>query len=267
MTFSVVVYDREAKEWGVGVASRYLSVGSIVPWAKAGVGALATQSYANYSYGPNGLELLKSHTAKEVVNLLTRSDHEREKRQLGVVDSKGKAFAFTGNQCHEYAGHIVGDGFSVQGNILAGEQVLNGMASEMERGGKIEDRIIRALFAAERGGGDRRGKQSSAVLVVSETRRFEEGSNVVYDLRVEDHKDPITEINRLLGVWKATSIDKESLDIRTVKESISRRLKELGYDSLEQWAFDNSLENSVNAEKVGNIAYRILMGEENPELK
>ncbi|MEM0155599.1 MAG: DUF1028 domain-containing protein [Thermoplasmataceae archaeon] len=266
MTFSVVVYDRDAKEWGVGVASRYLSVGSVVPWALAGIGAIATQSYANYSYGPNGLELLKTHSAKETLEILTSADPEREKRQLGIVDSKGEAQAFTGSQCHEYAGHFVGDGFSVQGNILAGERVINAMAGEMEKKGRIEDRIIRALFSAEKNGGDRRGKQSAAMLVVSESRSFEKGSRIVYDLRVEDHRNPVEEINRLVGLWKATNLDRESIEIITVKDSITHRLRHLGYDSLEKWAYDNSLENSVSAGKIGVVAYRILMGETNPEL-
>jgi uncharacterized Ntn-hydrolase superfamily protein len=267
MTFSVVVFDREAREWGVGVASRYLSVGSVVPWARAGIGALATQSYANYSYGPDGLELLKTHSAKETVDILTSTDPEREKRQLGIVDSNGEAFAFTGSQCHEYAGHLIGDGFCVQGNILTGENVIKAMASEMEKSGRIEDRITHALLSAEKNGGDRRGRQSAAILVVSESRSFEKGSRIVYDLRVEDHKDPVGELNRLVGLWKATNLDRETVEIDTESENITRRLRNLGYDSLERWAFDGSLENSVSAGKIGAVAYRILMGETNPELK
>jgi uncharacterized Ntn-hydrolase superfamily protein len=264
MTFSVVAYDKEKREWGVGVASRYLSVGSVVPWAKAGVGAIATQSYANYSYGPKGLELLQGHSAMEVAEILTGEDALRDKRQLGVVDSKGNSFAFTGSECHEFAGHFCGNGFSVQGNILAGKGVIDAMVSEMNRPGMIEDRIIRALFAADGQGGDRRGRQSSALLVVSESRSFEEGSDVVYDIRVEDHRDPLGELNRIIGLWKATSLDRNTVDIAEKAESIKKRLAFLGYAKLEDWAYANSLENSVDSGKMGRVAFSILMGETNP---
>ncbi|MHB1708494.1 MAG: DUF1028 domain-containing protein [Thermoplasmataceae archaeon] len=264
MTFSVVAYDKERREWGVGVASRYLSVGSVVPWAKAGVGAIATQSYANYSYGPKGLELLQEHGAKEVVDILTGEDTLKEKRQVGVVDSRGNSFSFTGSECHEFAGHFYGNGFSVQGNILAGKEVIDAMVSEMNRPGMLEDRIIRALFAADRHGGDSRGRQSSALLVVSESRHFEEGSDVVYDIRVEDHRDPLGELNRIIGLWKATSLDRSTIDIDGNADSINKRLSALGYAKLEDWAYANSLENSVDAGKIGQIAFRILMGETNP---
>ena len=264
MTFSVVAYDKEKGEWGVGVASRCLSVGSVVPWAKAGVGAIATQSYANYSYGPRGLDLLQKHTAKEVVGILTGEDPLKEKRQLGVVDSKGNSFAFTGSECHEFAGHFIGNGFSVQGNILAGKDVIDAMVSEMNRPGMIEDRIIRALFAADKHGGDSRGRQSSALLVVSESRSFEEGTDVVYDIRVEDHRDPLGELNRIVGLWKATNLDKSTIDTVANANSINKRLATLGYAKLEDWAYSNSLENSVNPGKIGQVAFRILMGETNP---
>ena len=264
MTFSVVAYDRKKREWGVGVASRYLSVGSVVPWAKAGVGAIATQSYANYSYGPKGLDLLQKHDAREVVDILTGEDTLREKRQIGVVDSKGDSFAFTGSECHEFAGHFHGNGFSVQGNILAGRDVIDAMVSEMNMPGMIEDRIIRALFAADKKGGDSRGRQSSALLVVSESRSFEDGSDVVYDIRVEDHRDPLGELNRIIGLWKATSLDRDTVDISENADSIKKRLSTLGYAKLEDWAYANSLENSVDSGKMGHMAFRILMGETNP---
>ena len=266
MTFSVVAFDPEERKWGVGVASRFLSVGSVVPWASAGVGCIATQSYANYSYGPRGLELLRKMSAPDVVKELTGSDPDREKRQLAVVDSRGGVAAFTGKDCHDYAGHITGKYFSVQGNILAGESVLNAMVAAMEGNGPLEDRIMRALFGAESMGGDKRGKQSAALLVVSETMVFEEGSDRFMDIRVEDARNPIHELNRLAGLWKATFLDRSSVDVSIHEKEISRRLRHVGYESLEEWLRANSLEHSLNNGKLGLVAMRILMGNENPEL-
>ncbi len=266
MTFSVVAFDPDERKWGVGVASRFLSVGSVVPWASAGVGCIATQSYANYSYGPRGLQLLREMDAPDVVRALTDSDPDRERRQLAVVDSRGGVAAFTGKGCHDYAGHITGRHFSVQGNILAGEEVLNAMAAAMEGSGPLEDRIMKALFGAESMGGDRRGKQSAALLVVSETVGFEEGSDRYIDLRVEDSRNPVHELNRLAGLWKATFLDRSSVDVSIHEKEISMRLRHVGYSSLEEWLRDNSLEHSLNDGKLGLVAMRILMGNENPEL-
>lgn len=266
MTFSVVAFDPEERKWGVGVASRFLSVGSVVPWAVAGVGCIATQSYANYSYGPRGLDLLRGKSASEVVKELTESDPLREKRQLAVVDSRGGVAAFTGKSCHDYAGHITGKHFSVQGNILAGEAVLTSMASAMEENAPLEDRIMKALFGAESMGGDRRGKQSAALLVVCESRGFEEGSDRYIDLRVEDARTPLNDLNRLVGLWKATFLDNDAVDVSIHEKEIANRLRHIGYRSLEEWLRDNSLENSFNEGKLGLVAMRILMGNENPEL-
>ena len=266
MTFSVVSHDPKERKWGVGVSSRYLSVGSIVPWAVAGVGCIATQSYANYTYGPNGLEMLRSKSAEEAGKALTLADSDREKRQLGIVDAKGSAWAFTGKKCHEYAGHIVEKNFSVQGNILAGPEVLESMAHEMKGPGKLEDRIMKSLFAAESKGGDRRGKQSAAILVVSEVSGFEVGTDRYIDLRVEDSRNPLKELNRLLGLWKATFLDRSTVDLSIHQQEIESRIRHLGYRRLEDWLKDNSLEDSVENGKMGLVAMRILMGNDNPEL-
>ncbi|MEM0157833.1 MAG: DUF1028 domain-containing protein [Thermoplasmataceae archaeon] len=266
MTFSVVSYDPEERKWGVGVSSRYLSVGSIVPWAKAGVGCIATQSYANYTYGPEGLELLRKRSAEDAGKALTDADNGREKRQLGIVDAGGNAWAFTGKECHEYAGHIVGKNFSVQGNILAGPEVLESMAEEMEKPGKLEDRIMKSLFAAESRGGDRRGKQSAAILVVSEVSGFTDGTDRYIDLRVEDSRNPLRELNRLMGLWKATFLDRNTVDLSIHQQEIDSRIRHLGYIKLQDWLRDNGLENSVENGKIGLAAMRILMGNDNPEL-
>lgn len=203
-TYSIVAYDFETRELGVAVQSRYFSVGSVVPWAEAGVGAIATQSFVNVSYGPKGLELLKKGlTAEEVVARLVGADEGRDYRQLGVVDAKGNAAAFTGAKCLEWAGSKTGKGYSVQGNILASGEVLMAMAEAYESTtGSLAERLVAALEAGERAGGDARGSQSSALLVVKEgCGRGGYGDRLI-DLRVEDHPDPVGELKRLLDLHK-----------------------------------------------------------------
>jgi uncharacterized Ntn-hydrolase superfamily protein len=201
-TFSIVAYDPERKEWGVAVASRYLAVGSAVPWAKANVGAVATQALVNVVHGPNGLELLaKGMTAEEALKALSESDKGIQFRQLGLVDAKGNAVGFTGKSCNPYAGHKTGANFTCQGNILAGEAVINDMAKAFEDSkGPLAWRMMAALEAADKAGGDKRGKQSAAILVV----RDKAGPNGVgdrfIDLRVDDHKEPIPELARILSL-------------------------------------------------------------------
>ncbi|MEM3873849.1 MAG: DUF1028 domain-containing protein [Candidatus Bathyarchaeia archaeon] len=199
-----MAYDFETRELGVAVQSRYFSVGSVVPWAEAGVGAIATQSFVNVSYGPKGLELLKKGlTAEEVVARLVGADEGRDYRQLGVVDAKGNAAAFTGAKCLEWAGSKTGKGYSVQGNILASGEVLMAMAEAYESTtGSLAERLVAALEAGERAGGDARGSQSSALLVVKEgCGRGGYGDRLI-DLRVEDHPDPVGELKRLLDLHK-----------------------------------------------------------------
>jgi uncharacterized Ntn-hydrolase superfamily protein len=206
-TFSIVAFDPATGDLGIAVASKVLGVGSVVPWAKANVGAIATQSAANTSYGPRGLDLLeKGSGAEEVVKTLTEGDTGREHRQLGIVDRNGKPAAFTGPKCLEWAGHHVGDHFTIQGNILTGEEVIKAMAEAYEKARKTErselaDWLTAALKAGETAGGDKRGKQSAALMVVREKAGY--GGNDRYiDLRVEDHTEPVTELERLLEVHK-----------------------------------------------------------------
>lgn len=258
MTFSVVAYDPGEKKWGVGVASRFLSVGSVVPWAKAGVGCIATQSYANYTYGPEGLKLLESHNSKDTIGLLTSKDANSAKRQVAAVDSKGTPFAFTGSECMHYAGHIVGSNFSVQGNILAGPSVLEGMSQEMSKGGKLEDRILSALFAADRQGGDSRGRQSACMLVVSENEHFEEGSDVFLDIRVEDAREPLPELKRVMGIWMATFFENEFLDVSKYREEIDRAVRENGFDSMESLARSRNVEFNIRDGKIGKHTLRVI---------
>src|SRR5262249_54591618 len=158
------------KEWGIGVASKFLAVGAVVPWAKAGVGAVATQSFANTSYGPKGLELMaQGKPAEETIKALTDDDKQKEQRQVGIVDAQGNAATFTGAKCQPWAGGKTGKHYACQGNILAGEAVVNDMAKAFEESkGPLAWRIIAALEAADKAGGDKRGKQSAAILVVRE---------------------------------------------------------------------------------------------------
>lgn len=202
-TFSVVATDPERKFWGVAVATKPMSVGSIVPWAAWRVGAVATQAQSNYSYGPNGLALLaRGLSAEEVVARLTRADPKREHRQLGVVDRRGRAAAWTGAKCLESALHVTGDGFTCQGNIVASPGVVEGMARAFEsRRGPIPDRLLAALDAGYRAGGDRRGLESSAMLVVHREPWFDRAwSDRWVDLRVDQHAAPIRELRRIYRI-------------------------------------------------------------------
>jgi uncharacterized Ntn-hydrolase superfamily protein len=210
-TFSIVAYDRERSEWGVAVQSKFLAVGSVVPWAQANVGALATQAYANVRYGPAGLELLRGGaTAQQVVDKLTAADPGRDQRQLGVVDSKGGSAAFTGAKCMEWAGHRTGPGYACQGNILFSEDVMKGMARSFESTpGDLPERLLAALSAAQREGGDRRGMQSAAMLIVKEKGGYDEGSDRWVDIRVDDHPSPIEELRRVFRLYDLIMLSRE----------------------------------------------------------
>lgn len=201
-TFSIVAYDPEKKEWGIGVASKFLAVGAVVPWAKAGVGAVATQSFANTTYGPKGLELLaEGKSAEETIKLLTDADKQKEQRQVGIIDAKGEAATFTGTKCQPWAGGKTGKNYTCQGNILAGEAVVNDMAKAFEEAtGPLAWRIIAALEAADTAGGDKRGKQSAAILIVRERGGYAGFNDRMIDFRVDDHEDPIKELGRILGL-------------------------------------------------------------------
>lgn len=262
MTFSVVCYDPDEQKWGVGVASRFLSVGSVVPWAKAGVGCIATQAYANYSYGPKGLELLKNSDSKKTIGALTSEDELREQRQVAAVDASGTPFAFTGEKCIDYAGHIMGENFSVQGNILAGPSVLEAMAEAMGKSGKLEDRILSALFAAQQKGGDRRGRQSASIFIVSSRDPFEKGSDVYMDIKVEDSPDPLPELQRIMGLWLATFHEKTYYKVTEHEKEIGGALAGKGFSSLEDWARSTCLEFNLREGEIGQYAFRLLTGKD-----
>jgi len=203
MTFSIVAYDPKNNEWGVAVQSKFVAVGSIVPYAKAKVGAIATQAYANTSYGPNGLALLeKGLTAEETIQSLIKDDEKKEERQVGIVDSFGNAASFTGSECFEWAGHIVGKNFSCQGNILASEEVVKAMAKAFKttRGDLIE-KFFAVLDAGQETGGDRRGRESAAILIVKEKGAYDGGTDNYINIRVDEHPTPIKELKKVFEIY------------------------------------------------------------------
>ena len=207
-TFSIAGFDPHTGDLGVAVQSKFFAVGSVVPWAKAGVGAIATQSYANVSYGPDGLELLaKGKSARETVETLTSGDGNKQRRQLGIVDAKGNSASFTGSDCHPWAGHIEKPDFCAQGNILTGKEVVDAMDTSFEQSkkqakGGLCDWLANALMAGQDAGGDSRGRQSAALLVVRKKGGYGGGNDRFIDLRVDDHKTPIVELRRLLQLHK-----------------------------------------------------------------
>ena len=204
-TYSIVARDPQTGEMGVAVQSHWFSVGSIVAWGEAGVGVVATQSFVNPSFGPRGLELLKKGmTAQEVVELLISTDEGREMRQLAIVDSKGNSFAYTGSKCISEAGHFVGDGYSVQANMMLNNTVWSAMSKAFENTkAPLAERLVAALEAAQNEGGDIRGKQSACLLIVKGDATGNLWEDRLIDLRVEDSPNPVDEIKRLLKVYRA----------------------------------------------------------------
>jgi uncharacterized Ntn-hydrolase superfamily protein len=198
-TFSIVGFDPETNSLGVAVQSKFLAVGSIVPWARAGVGAVATQAMANYNYGPRGLDLMaQGKTADETLEGLISADEDREHRQVGIVDGRGRAATFTGSECFEWAGGETGGCYAAQGNILVSGETVEAMAKTyQEAGGDLATRLLSALDAGQAAGGDSRGKQSAALLVVREGGGYGGDNDRVADLRVDDHPDPIRELMRI----------------------------------------------------------------------
>jgi uncharacterized Ntn-hydrolase superfamily protein len=253
-TFSLVGCDLERGQWGVSVASKFLAVGSVVPWAEPQAGAVATQSYANPRYGPDGLALLRQGlAAEEVVRRLTEADDGREERQLGVVDAQGGAATFTGSGCHAWAGGRTGDGYAAQGNILVSADTVDALAETFERTvGSLAERLLDALAAAQAAGGDSRGQQSAAILVVERDGGYAGLSDTLLDLRVDDHEAPIDELRRLAAIHEQLfgrtprdrwiSVDDE------LRAEIAARLAALGYERLEDWAGAANLEERVEGE-------------------
>jgi uncharacterized Ntn-hydrolase superfamily protein len=238
-TYSIVACDLDQGQWGVAVESKFLAVGSIVPWAEPDAGAVATQSYANPRYGPDGLALLRQGlSAAEVVRRLTDADEGRDERQLGVVDAVGGSATFTGEGCHEWAGGRTGAGYAAQGNLLVSRETVTALAETFESAtGSLAERLLECLAAAQAAGGDRRGQQSAALLVVQRDGGYAGLSDTVVDLRVDDHEAPIDELRRLFGLHDrlfGKTPREEWLRVDDeLRAEIQQRLGTLGYERLE----------------------------------
>ena len=204
MTFSIVACNADRSQFGVAVASKYLAVGSVVPAARTGVGALATQAWANTAYRTEGLALLANGaTAQETVSTLTGSDAKRQVRQFGVLDAHGGSATYTGEQCTDWAGGVCGDGYAIQGNILVGERVIATMEQawlDSDPAEPLARRLLAVLAAGDAAGGDNRGRQSAALLVAGDQGGYLDGDGMIVDLRVDDHQAPIPELARLLDL-------------------------------------------------------------------
>jgi len=262
-TYSIVACDLEAGQWGVATQSKFLAVGSVVPWAVPGVGAVATQAYANPRYGPEGLRLLaEGLSATEVVARLTGEDEGRADRQLGVVDAQGLGATYTGSDCMDWAGGLAGPGFAAQGNILVGEETVAALATTFTAtsGQPLAERLLECLSAAQAAGGDRRGQQSAALLVVEKNGGYAGLSDSLVDLRVDDHERPVAELARLYAMHSllfGKTPRERWLDVDgELHAELTERLGRLGYDggldkALNDWAGTENLEERVDG--VGQI--------------
>ncbi len=233
--------------------SKFLAVGCVVPWAEPLVGAIATQSYANPRYGPEGLALLREGVpAAEAVARLTDADAERATRQLGIVDAEGRGATFTGDECHEWAGGRTGPSYAAQGNILVSAKTVDGLADTFEAtaGEPLVERLLDCLDAAQAVGGDRRGQQSAAVLVVGPEQGYAGLSDVFVDLRVDDHPRPLEELRRLFGIHQElfgrTPRSRWIKVDASLRKEIEDRLAVLGFERLEDWAGAENLEERVD---------------------
>ena len=263
-TFSIVARDPSNDDIGIIVQSKFPAVGAVVPWALAETGGVATQAWANTSYGPRGLELLaEGKSASETLKVLLKDDKKVEHRQVGIVDVKGLAVSHTGRECMEWAGHIVGDGYACQGNILAGEAVVKDMAEAYEmEDGDILDKLFAGLKAGQAAGGDRRGMQSAAILVVRKEGGYESGTDRYVDVRVDDHPNPIVELERIFALYDMTLLTREdpsrlhriegaiSLKIQQalviqglLAEAVDESFSSAATEALREWVNTNNFEN------------------------
>lgn len=234
-TFSIVAADMERGEWGIAVASRFLAVGAVVPWARAGAGAVATQSYANTTFGPAGLDLMqRGLPAQEALAQLIAADEGRAQRQVGMVDGAGRAATYTGAECFAWAGGRTGAGYACQGNILTGPEVVDRMAEAFEHAqGALAHRLFAALAAGDRAGGDSRGRQSAALVVVRAAGGYAGFNDRALDVRVDDAPKPIPQLGRLLNLhelYSGTSDPSARVPIRgAIARDLQSMMKRLGY--------------------------------------
>jgi uncharacterized Ntn-hydrolase superfamily protein len=255
-TYSICACDLEAQQWGVATQSKFLAVGSVVPWAEPHAGAIATQSYANPRYGPDGLALLREGlSAKEVVTRLTEADEGRAERQLGIVDAEGRGATYTGEACHEWAGGRVGPGYAAQGNILVSGATVDALADTFEAttARPLAVRLLDCLDAAQAAGGDSRGQQSAALLVVGPNQGYAGLSDTFVDLRVDDHERPLEELRRLVVLHHELFVQtprEKWIDVDDeLRAEIAERLARLGHERLEDWAAVENLEERVDGEE------------------
>jgi uncharacterized Ntn-hydrolase superfamily protein len=256
-TYSIAACDLDAGQWGVATQSKFLAVGSVVPWAEPGVGAIATQAYANPRYGSEGLVLLREGlSAEEVVERLTSADEGREERQLGIVDAQGRSASFTGKECLDWAGGRTGPSYAAQGNILVSAETVAAIAETFEASkGPLVERLLDSVDAGQAAGGDRRGQQSAAILVVERDGGYAGLSDTVVELRVEDHERPLQELRRLYRLHEALFGEtprEEWLDVDDeLGAELRERLAKLGYDgelddAFNRWAGNVNLEERVD---------------------
>ena len=262
-TFSIVAYDPQKKEWGVAVQSKFLAAAAVVSWARANAGAVATQSYANVTYGYRGLDLMsEGHSAAKTIQLLTEDDENIDLRQVGVVDRDGNAASFTGKKCNDWAGHIVGDGYACQGNILV-PGTVEAMAKEFEnarqKDGELADWLVAALAAGQEAGGDKRGRQAAGLLVVREGGGYGGDNDRYLDLRVDDHPYPILKLKQLTEnhhLYFGEVNPEDLIPMPNVARELQGIMKRTGH-------FKSEINGVVNEDLISGL--RILVGEENLE--
>lgn len=228
-TFSIVACDLATQAWGVAVASKFPAVGAVVPWARAEMGAVATQSYANTSYGPRGLEMMgQGLSAEETLAKLLADDEERELRQVGLVDAAGKAATFTGADCHDWAGGLTGPGYAIQGNILTGENVVTAMQNAfLQTAGSLPARLYAALYAGDRAGGDRRGRQSASIYVAKPKGGYGGFIDRWIDYRVDDHPDPVPRLGELLELHELFFGESDTKDRAAIEGKTLQQLQQI----------------------------------------
>jgi uncharacterized Ntn-hydrolase superfamily protein len=254
-TYSIAACDLEARQWGVAVQSKFLAVGSVCAFAEPEVGAVATQAFANPRYGPEGLALLREGlSADDAVARLTDADEGRAERQVGIVDGNGRAASYTGTDCVHWAGGRTGPCYAAQGNILVGEETVAALAKTFEETAHLPlvQRLLECLVAAQAAGGDRRGQQSASLLVVERDAGYAGLSDVLVDLRVDDHERPIEELRRIYALHErlfGTSPREDWLPLEgELRAEVDERLGRLGYATLDAWAGVENLEERVDGE-------------------
>ncbi len=267
-TYSIAACDLDAAQWGVAVQSKFLAVGSVVPWAEPAVGAVATQAYANPRYGPDGLALLRDGlSAEEVVRRLIDADGGGKERQVGVVDAHGNAAAHTGPECIDWAGHRTGVCYAAQGNLLVGAETVDALATTFEAtaGQSLAVRLLECLAAAQRAGGDRRGQQSASLLVVERDGGYGGLSDIALDLRVDDHPQPIEELRRIhtmhFRLFGSTPRSDWLPLEGDLQSEVDDRLAQLGYATLAAWAGVENLEERVDgSDEIDPVVLEALRG-------